>query len=150
MTEFPALPNLVDLNFVRGTLRNLAGIERLSLNTLTLSYIPKLISCKELLKLSAVLRRLQFDHCPNVGDFIALAEMEMLEKFMLRSSGSVPSLQFIKQMKSLAFFSFGARMLLTEIFRGYRVLNMQVSTTSVTTLIDSRILRGSVLAGIDQ
>jgi len=106
MTEFPDLPSLEELWIFKGNLQSLEGIGRLPLKFLWLYSLPKLVSISAVTSLSESLRKLQIESCRQVTDFESLRSMRALEKLMISQCGPIPSIDFIKEISSLFFFSF--------------------------------------------
>lgn len=104
--EFPELKKLAKLKVLGGSLLNLSGIGNLPLSEFSVFSLAKLTSISALTSLSKSLRKLQIESCRRVTDFDSLRSMRALEKLMISQCGSIPSIDFIKEISSLVFFSF--------------------------------------------
>ncbi len=106
MTELPDLPMLKELWIFKGNLISLEGLGRLPLEFLWLYSLPKLTSVSAITSLSDSLRKLQIESCRRVTDFDSLRSMRALEKLMISECGSIPSIDFIKEIPRMVFFNF--------------------------------------------
>lgn len=106
-TNFPQLLSLQSLNIMQAKLSSLNGIEKLmSLEKLMLFGMPKLKTIKNLGALSKTLEQIEIENCKNITDFETLSHLLNLKKLIVLNSGAIKSLNFIKSLKNLDFFSF--------------------------------------------
>jgi Leucine-rich repeat (LRR) protein len=96
---------LKKLNFVSCNFKSLDGIENLpNLQTLRISYNRKLSNISALEGVRESLTRLTFGACPKITDFSVLSSLSGLEALTLEGSNSLPSVEFLNNMKNLWFF----------------------------------------------
>ena len=92
---------------IRSNLKSLHGIQKSSqMQCLYLHYNRSLRDISALIKVRHCLRALRIDNCPAIDDFSVLGELEKLELLELSGDGELPSLNFLKKMKSLKTFTF--------------------------------------------
>jgi len=106
--ELPAFPNLECLEFVRGNLTTLNGVDKLTnLKSIHLSYLTKLSNIDDLRTLPNI-EIIELDSCKKVDDYFVFNELKSLKKLLILNGGEIPSIKFIENMPNLEFFSIGS------------------------------------------
>jgi protein phosphatase 1 regulatory subunit 7 len=102
-----SLDNLEELHVIQSPLMSIEGIEAFArLKKLELSYCRKLVDVGALSKRVDSLEELEFGHCKNVANVASVSVLRRLRKLVLTECGMVPSVDFIRQLRLLEFFSF--------------------------------------------
>ena len=95
------------LSVFQSKIKALDGIEKSQkLQCVYLYYNRFLQDICALKKVKNTLRALRIENCPNIDDFSVLQELENLELLELSGKNELPSLIFLKKMKSLKTFLF--------------------------------------------
>ena len=103
--ELPDYPNLQELEIIQSPVHSLAGLERFKkLKRLELSYLTKLESIADLK--SASLQFLHLDTCKKISDHAHVKNLRNLRILRFGNCGSMPSLDFLKQMPKLEELTF--------------------------------------------
>src|SRR6266496_398740 len=99
--------NLKDLSVILSPVRTAQGLENLpKLTKLGLHYCRVLDDLQPLAGIAETLEELEIDHCKKISDLTVVRVLKHLRKLILSDCGSVPSLEFSRQMPSLEFLSF--------------------------------------------
>jgi len=107
LVDLAALQSLTSLQVIQSPLTSLAGIAAFSnLTALEVSYCRNFSDIDEISAVAGTLKTIEFDHCKRIADFSRLCALKSLQKLMLSDCGSMPNLQFIREMPRLEFFSF--------------------------------------------
>jgi hypothetical protein len=107
LLALPRIGTLEYLGLFQSTITDLRGIDNfMNLNRIHLYGLSKLLSIKELKKVSQNLLDLEFDKCKKITDYETLADLVNLHKIIISKSGQMKSLQFVKSLKKLKFISF--------------------------------------------
>ncbi len=105
LKEIPKYPALTRLEFVRGNLVLLDGVEEFpSLDFLDLAYMRALVDVSAAIGCSA--RQIGFQNCPHVKGIEALARCSNLNFLRLSKCPPMKSLKFVHQSKTLRKLSF--------------------------------------------
>lgn len=105
LTLISGLEKLDSLELTLGKVRSLNGIEKTSIQCLTLSYLKNLIDISSLV-LCSNLKALRIDHCPNIIVYEnVLSKLHNLVLLCItEGKGSFQNLKFIEFLKNLQFF----------------------------------------------
>ena len=100
------------LSLIQCGMNSLNGIEASrKMQCVYLHYNRCLNDISALGKVKETLRALRIENCPKIQDFSVLGELENLELLELTGSNVLPSLYFLKRMKSLKTFVFSVNVL---------------------------------------
>jgi protein phosphatase 1 regulatory subunit 7 len=100
LQEIPAYRNLQTLELKQGSITSLDGIEMSStLKSARFIFLTKLVSVEAVSKLKV--EELEFDTCKAVKDWESLAACKRLQVLKLNNCGSIPSLKWIRNLRSL-------------------------------------------------
>lgn len=107
MSEAFSSSILDTLSIFQSKIITLEGIQKSQkMQCLYLYYNRSLQDISALQKVKKTLRALRIENCPKIEDFSVLGELENLEFLELSGSNELPSLSFLKKMKSLKTFIF--------------------------------------------
>ena len=99
--------NVRELRVVQSSIRNLDGIGSLiRLESMLLGYLPNLQDISSIGLLSDTLLELEFEKCGKIANHHEVKSLKKLTKLLFCSCGTMPSIDFINDMKSLKFFTF--------------------------------------------
>lgn len=112
ISEMFCSKELDTLQMIQCGVESLEGIEKSEkMQCLYLYYDRKLQDISQLSKVKDTLRALCIENCPKIEDFSVLKELKNLELLRLHGSNSIPSLDFLKELKSLKTFTFSINVL---------------------------------------
>lgn len=105
LSSVSGLLKLDSLELTSGKVKSLKGIEKTSIQCLTLSYLRNLLDISTLV-LCPNLKALRIDHCPNMTDYEnILSKLSNLVLLCItEGKGSFHNLKFIEFLKNLQFF----------------------------------------------
>jgi len=102
ISELRNSKKLDTIRIVKGNLESLYGIEELpNIQCIYLYHLRYLNDISDLKRATKTLKALRIGNCANIHDFSVLRELENLELLELWGSNTLPSLDFLKGMKSL-------------------------------------------------
>ena len=100
------------LSLVQCGIYSLNGIDTSQkMQCLYLNYNRALQDISALSKVKDTLKALRIENCPKIKDFSVLGELDHLELLELSGNNVLPSLDFLKTMKSLKTFTFSMNIL---------------------------------------
>ena len=112
LTDLFCSEELDTLEMVQCGINSLNGIEISNkMQCLYLRYNRSLQDISALNRVRGTLKALRIENCPKIQDFSVLGELENLELLELTGSNVLPSLDFLKRMKSLKTFVFSVNVL---------------------------------------
>ena len=95
------------LSIFQSKIKTLEGIQKSrKMQCLYLYYNRSLEDISTLKELKHTLKALRIENCPKINDFSVLEELDNLELLEICGSNELPSLSFLKKMKSLKTFVF--------------------------------------------
>lgn len=107
LSQLPRLRDLEELNLFQTNIASLTGIEDFeSLRTLTFFRANKLTNLDDLRSMQGHLQTLEIDQCKRIKDYHVLGLLTELRRLMISKSAPIDSLEFIKSLENLEFFSF--------------------------------------------
>lgn len=112
LTDLFCSSDLDTLEMIQCGITSLKGIDiSQKMQCLYLYYNRALSDISELSKVKNTLKALRIGNCPSIKDFSVLSELTNLELLELTGSNELPSLNFLKEMKSLKTLIFSMNVL---------------------------------------
>ncbi len=103
-SEIEGLDNLEEIYITYSNVSSLNGLKNLKkLKKMTLVYFRNLESIKDL---PVNLVELEMEGCKKIKDHDSISNLKKIESIKMHKCGDIPSLEFVKNMPSLKFFSF--------------------------------------------
>lgn len=107
LTSLPRFDKLDYFGLFQSIITDLNGIDNfINLKRIHLYGLSKLISIRELKKLSKSLLDLEIDKCKKITDYDTLVSLDNLQKIIISESGQMESIRFVQSLKKLKFISF--------------------------------------------
>lgn len=107
LTTLPDLTSLNSLDLFVTRIASLEGIERFPfLEELTLFRASQLENIESLREVKGTLKAIEIDTCKKIVSYEVLGELENLERLLISKSKPIASIEFVRSLPKLDFFSF--------------------------------------------
>ena len=98
--------NIVELSLIQSNIESLEGLKLSNLKKVELGYCSNLIDIQAILSSKKSIKEIDIENCKKIIDYSLISKFKFLKYLKINESGEIKSLNFIKEVPQLCYFSF--------------------------------------------